>query len=147
MVRDNTAQGVAWTALILALISLILAWTAFNRAGEDLHEEVQDELNQAVFEIEQGWDVLEARTRLLALRADIIAERAYDEAAEEVAEVRADLEAAYADASAEVREEWREMDAELEQLENDLREGSADAVGSLERSLDALERDIRTDED
>lgn len=39
---------VAWAALIASIIALILAWAAFNRAGEDLENQVQREVQDAL---------------------------------------------------------------------------------------------------
>ncbi len=147
MRHTNTLQIVAWTALIISLLSLILAWSAFNRSGQDLSSEVAEDLRMARLELQQDLAIVEARADLLALRAQIEAEEQYAETRAEVAEVRNDLRIAYLNAETEVQQEWREMDAALEDLENNLRDESADAVGSLTNALDAIERDIRTDED
>ena len=45
--NSNTTSGVAWLALIVAALALVLAWTAFNRAGVDLEEMVAQEVEEA----------------------------------------------------------------------------------------------------
>jgi hypothetical protein len=52
--HNNTASGVAWLALVVAILALILAWSAYNRAGQDLAVEVADELDQAAEEVEDA---------------------------------------------------------------------------------------------
>lgn len=58
---DNTQRGsaVAWVALIVSIVALILAWLAFNRAGEDLEALIEQEVNQAVLELQTEVDELE----------------------------------------------------------------------------------------
>jgi hypothetical protein len=48
MHRDENGQGavIGWIALIVAIAALALAWTAFNRTGENLEDMVRDEVQQ-----------------------------------------------------------------------------------------------------
>lgn len=54
MRKEDTASGVAWLALIIAVISLSLAWIAYNRSGVDLEEQVKREVEQAVTKAEKA---------------------------------------------------------------------------------------------
>lgn len=45
---------VAWIALLLAVAALALAWTAFNRTGEDLEQRIQQSVNESIQATEQG---------------------------------------------------------------------------------------------
>lgn len=56
MERENSASGVAWTALVLAIIALILSWTAFNRAGQDLEEIVVEETEEVAEDVRDAAD-------------------------------------------------------------------------------------------
>lgn len=132
---NNITTGIAWTALIVSVIALILAWSAYNQVGDDVLTEVGQELAKA-----------EARAELVAIRAEVTAQENYQKLEQEVSEARQDLRIAYENAKTEAQEEWQEIDSGLEQLENDLRTGSANAANSLERAISALERDLRTDE-
>lgn len=60
---EKTASGVAWTALIVAIISLVLGWTAFNRSGTDLGDMVQQEAQEVARETEQNYQQVEQATR------------------------------------------------------------------------------------
>ena len=51
--EHNNGNGVAWTALVVAIVALILAWSAYNRAGEDLGSQVEDSLDNAAAEVEE----------------------------------------------------------------------------------------------
>lgn len=53
MANRNNAKGVAWVALIIALIALVLGWIAFNRTGADLNQRIETRMQEAVQEIEQ----------------------------------------------------------------------------------------------
>jgi hypothetical protein len=50
MDRGTGSAAVSWIALIISIVALVLAWTAFNRAGDDvgdtLQEQFQIETNQ-----------------------------------------------------------------------------------------------------
>lgn len=52
--RGDAASGVAWLALIIAIVSLSLAWVAYNRSGADLEEQIKREVNQAITKAEEA---------------------------------------------------------------------------------------------
>ncbi len=45
--ESNNNNGVAWAGLVIAVLALIVAWSAFNRAGQDLVPTVVDESEEA----------------------------------------------------------------------------------------------------
>ncbi len=154
--NDGMTNPIAWIALIVAGAALILAVTAYNRAGTDLSTVIEQEAEQAVEEIDTTAEELErnvnvaaaraeAVTRLTALRAQVAAEEAGEEAAQEVADIRADLEAAYTETSEQAQQEFSEIDADLEQLENQIRAGSVDALNTLDGLIDLLRQDTQED--
>lgn len=53
---------VTWIALITAILALILAWSAFNRAGKDLEEMVADQVEEAVAEVRDEYEAAEDAT-------------------------------------------------------------------------------------
>lgn len=70
--HTKTNSGLAIIAVLIAVLALIVAWLAYNRAGEDLEQQVNesiqevlnsDELNQAADEtgetIQEGADEAE----------------------------------------------------------------------------------------
>lgn len=80
MERKQTST-IAWIALIISILAVILAWTAFNRAGADLEEIVQMEVEQAVMEIEESYQQAEeaardGATNTLEVGADAMTETA-----------------------------------------------------------------------
>lgn len=54
IVHDRrSGSGVAWFALFIAILALIVAWLAYNRSGEDLESRIQSQIEQSVQEIDQ----------------------------------------------------------------------------------------------
>lgn len=46
--RATGASIVAWIALIVSVLALILGWVAFNRTGEDLENQIQRQVDQTI---------------------------------------------------------------------------------------------------
>lgn len=72
---EQKPSTVAWVALIISLVALVLAWTAFNRAGVDLEAMVAAEVEDAAEAIEAGYEatedaVLEGTAETLEAGAD-----------------------------------------------------------------------------
>ena len=134
--------GVAWLALVVALLALYVAWSAYRRTGGDLGQLVQFERGEAevpTAETADWRDSLEqARKRLLAWRPEVEDDGDVEAVRRDVAEIRANLERAYRGAGAEAREKWRTLDAELKRLEDQLREGSSRAKETLDSLLDKM---------
>lgn len=59
----NTNGPIAWLSLIIAIIALIVGWTAFNRAGTDLEDIVEQQVDEAVQEIEAEYQRTEREVR------------------------------------------------------------------------------------
>lgn len=49
-------SAVAWLALVLAILALIIGWMAYNRAGEDLEDQAGQAIEQTVDETEEASD-------------------------------------------------------------------------------------------
>lgn len=60
---SNGTSVVGWTALIIALIALALAWVAFNRTGTDIEAIVEQRVDDATVEMREDYSELEARFR------------------------------------------------------------------------------------
>ncbi len=146
MATDTKTTTISWIALIIAIVALILGWTAFNRAGQDVLPTVEQETQEAVRTVQIRAALLEARLELLALRARLVAEENVDEIATEINEIQAELQAEAVELQIETRQEIREIDQEFEQVEQAVRTNSADALQRFNNLLERLQRDIRTDE-
>ena len=50
---QTKGNALVWLALIIGILALILAWSAFNRAGTDLEDEVMEEVDEVTMD-DQG---------------------------------------------------------------------------------------------
>ena len=87
--QTNANSMLVWLALALSIISLILAWTAYNRAGVDLEEQVEREVREALVELDVELEEVEQAAR--DNTADVLREGA-QELNEGAADVRTDEE-------------------------------------------------------
>ncbi len=46
--RGRGASAVAWIALVVAILALILGWIAYNRTGEDLENQIQTQVQEGI---------------------------------------------------------------------------------------------------
>ena len=46
--RNRGASVVAWVALIVAILALILGWIAYNRTGDDLENQIQTKVQEGI---------------------------------------------------------------------------------------------------
>ena len=140
--QKTNGCGVAWLALMVALLALYVAWSAYKRTGGNLDQLVRlgrGEAETPAVETADWRDSLErARERLLAKRPEVEGQGDFEAVGRDVAEIRANLERAYHGAGAEAREKWRTLDAELGRLESQLREGSSRAKETLDSLLDKM---------
>lgn len=77
MENNNNTSIVAWIALALSIMAIILAWTAFNRAGQDLEQIVAEQVEEATKELrieyQQAEDaVLEGTADTLEVGSDVL---------------------------------------------------------------------------
>ncbi|HEX2223466.1 MAG TPA: hypothetical protein VHN15_04585 [Thermoanaerobaculia bacterium] len=129
-------------ALVVALVALALAWLAYLRTGGSLETLVNQPWRAGSTEAEApaGWRarLAEARERLLENRGEVQAERNLDQVREDIESIRRDLRASFDGASETTLERWRQVDAELEQLQRQVRDGSNQAVQTLDSVADRL---------
>lgn len=59
----NTTSGVAWAALIIAVVAVIFAWAAFNRAGRDIGDIVQQQVEESTQKAQEEYKEAELKTR------------------------------------------------------------------------------------
>jgi hypothetical protein len=132
--KKSGGNGVAWLALLLAVLALMLAWGAYKRTGGEL----RDLWGDVTLDTSKGIDLSEVQARLQRRRAEVQGQRNLQQVSEDVAEIRANLERTYRDTGAGAREQWRELDAELERLQAQLKDGSSKAVDTLDSALAKL---------
>lgn len=154
MAGSAMAGCVAWLALLLSLAALVLAWAAFRHSGARL-DALLDERGAALDgmiglggarealgrgERAARWRaaLAAAETRLQGRRAELETRRDFAGARQEVDAVRADLARAFADAGAAARLRWQALDGDLDRLDRQLREGSSEALATLDGVVERI---------
>ncbi|PIR60995.1 MAG: hypothetical protein COU68_01770 [Candidatus Pacebacteria bacterium CG10_big_fil_rev_8_21_14_0_10_45_6] len=144
--KNSTNTFFTVVAVVLSVIALALAWSAYNRSGVDLEQQLGEQYQtfeeRAVYQMQ----VLEAKAKIATLRARIVAGATYEEVEEDMAELNVEIEQAYVNAKFETQQKWTEMNQELQDLETALRDNTADAINALDRVLERFETDVRYDE-
>jgi hypothetical protein len=140
--NNRTTSPAAWAALVLAAISLVLSIFAISRSGVNVRSEIQRQSLEIREDISRGLALGESRTRLEALEERIASGENYEQARQEVGEIRRNLSGVFSDSRDELRSEWQQLDTELGGLENSLRDGSADALERLRGVLERLQRRV-----
>lgn len=50
---STVAAVISWLALVIAIIALLLGWTAYNRTGEDLERRIQRGVEQGLQAVQE----------------------------------------------------------------------------------------------
>ena len=138
--KKSGGGGPSWLALLVALVALWIAWSAYRRTGGTLDTLVANPIDASraeakpPAEAEEGdWRAAldRARERLLSRRDEVQEDRDLEAVQRDIAEIRATLERAWHGAG-EAKEKWQDLDAELEKLQRQVREGSAKAKETLD---------------
>jgi hypothetical protein len=90
---------------------------------------------------------LRTRAELNAIEARLEAEQDYGAALQSLEELESDLEDTYAQTTGAARENWEEIKFEFDELQDRLREGSADSLALLGDLIRSFEADVRVDEE
>lgn len=136
--KKSGGGGPAWLALLVALVALWIAWSAYRRTGGSFDTLVANPLDapkaEMPAEAEEGdWRAAldRARERLLSRRDEVQEDRDLEAVQRDIAEIRATLERAWHGAG-EAKEKWQDLDAELEELQRQVREKSEKAQATLD---------------
>jgi hypothetical protein len=132
---------VAWLALLVALAALWLSWQAFQRTGGDLPWlDRKVEVGEPAAGAPWKEELARARERLLGHRDEVRSERNLSEVQRDVEELRHNLEKKLDRTGSSSHEDWRQVDGDMQRLEAELREKSAKAMETLDRTLDEMKR-------
>jgi hypothetical protein len=145
VVLENTsarpANGIAWVALGIAVMSLLLSIAAMSRASRtptvaDNSIQTQNQLQ----ELRQTVDIQKAEQRLEALKTKITA-GGYEseEVQKEIGSIRDDLKRGYEHAKDPAKSSWQELDNQLDDLGKGLQDGGADILERLDKALNTLQ--------
>lgn len=53
-ISNERGDAAGWVAIIIAVVALILSWIAYNRTGEDLENQIQREVDNAVMQVDDA---------------------------------------------------------------------------------------------
>ena len=149
--KGGGGGGPAWLALLVALVALWIAWSAYRRTGGSFDTLVANPVSgmgsdapkaELPAEADEGnWRAAldRARERLVSRRDEVEQDRDLEAVQRDIAEIRAALERAWRGAG-EAKEKWQDLDAELERLQGQVREGSEKA----RETLDGLVQKMKT---
>jgi hypothetical protein len=138
--KARSAQAMGTLALVIGLVSLVIAISAFNRTGQNLEEVIAE----GVQDIATGTVNVTAEA-LTAISDRLRGGEPAEDLAEDLAEARTDIRNAYVAVGRETSEGFQQVDAQLEEAETALEQGSADALQQLQEAINALENDLRTE--
>ncbi|MDD3661944.1 MAG: hypothetical protein PHG63_02655 [Candidatus Dojkabacteria bacterium] len=141
---DTGSRVIAILALIASAAALFLGVVAYNRSGRNLDEEIQAAVDVRWEQVRISAARAEAASNLALIRARLIAGETYEEVADDFDEVHGDLSSAYEGASAEFQTQWNSLESGLNEVENEVRNDTADALSDLASLINSLEEDIRT---
>jgi len=142
---------VARLALVLAILALAVAWAAYRREGGELgtiwHDLTGGGGNRVRITAGSGdadvrtW-LAQAQARLEQHRDEVAGERNLQEAREDVAKIRKNLESAYRNGGAGAKARWRDLDSDLERLEGQLRKGGSKALATLDEAVRKIKQEV-----
>lgn len=136
--KSGGGGGVAWLALLVALAALFLSWKAYQRSGGSLEDDLAFRSPEVSVEGDWREDLARARERLLERRDEVESEEDLAGVQRDVARIRESLERSFRNGGAEAREGWRELDADLERLQDQLKEGSSRALETLDSAVEKM---------
>jgi hypothetical protein len=143
--QSKAASSMSIVALLIAVISLVIAVMAYNRSGTDIEDQVPVTSEQIENRLAYEQRMIESRVRLWGLQSEIAVNENTDETVNDIQNIRADVQEAYQYTENETQDEVREVERQFDQLEQQVREGSADALGTLERLIELLRKDVSSD--
>ena len=134
--NSRSAGLLSFVSLIVGVIALLVAIGAYNRTGEDIQGVAQDTLDQATEEVSRGVSLINIQRKLIQVRSDI--------QNEDVTDVTQQL-------INEIEQEARELNLnanffeDITQLEAELRQGAASTLSTLERLIDNIGTEMKTE--
>lgn len=148
--EQNKISLLVWIPTIVSVIALIVAIAAYNKTGQTLRASVTSEVTEETQDAVQMAEIAAARANaradLILLRTQLAAGEVQEDVGSNITAIRKNLAQAYKDTSDIAQKQWQELDMQFEQLENETREESANALDTLEGLISNLEKDVRSDE-
>jgi hypothetical protein len=124
-------------ALLIAIVALVLSWTAYRRSGGEMATISKDVVRSA--------GPAETRASGPEPAAPAADDPNLEQVRRQVAELRASLERAYGNATGQTKERWKGIDGDLGRVEAQLKEKGAKGLAELEATLERLRREAGED--
>lgn len=159
--ESESGSGIAWLALALAIVAMVLAVVAYYRSGgPPLEQQVAREVDEATTMLREQVERIErttekarrqmerrahasqAREALLEARAAIAERGDVERIRDDLDEARDGLQAMFEGQSDGARERWQALRTEIERAEEALGKDAATAFESVSRALARLDREI-----
>ncbi len=137
MNQKSTHTLLSIGALIVSVIAILVAVEAYNRTGRNITNEAGSIFGEAQQNIEETINTLDIQRKLIQIESDIQNNDVTDETRNLLSEIRQEARELNIDPSVEFQ---------LNQLEQQLRNGSAEALATIENILAALRKEIQSDE-
>jgi hypothetical protein len=120
-------------ALLVAIVALVLSWTAYRRSGGEVATISKDVVRSA------------GPAEAHAPGPEPAGDSNLEQVRRQVAELRESLERAYGNATGQTRERWKGIDGDLGRVEAQLKEKGAKGLAELEATLEKLRREVGAD--
>ncbi len=132
--RRQAGQTTLWVVIAVAALVIIgiILWS--NRRTNTIRQQSTEQVTTLQGQIRGA----EARARLSALKANILSGQAAEGLDSQYQEVRAGLEEGYANAEGAAAETWTAVQGDLDILGDQIREGSGDAVATIDLIIDRI---------
>lgn len=159
--QKESGSAVAWLALALAILAVVVAVVAYYRSGgPPLEQEVAREVENAttvlrtqIAEIEKSTQearermerralASEAREALLSARAEIEERGDVDSIRRALSEAGDDLQAMFEGEDEGARERWRALRSDLERADRAVGESADEAFAAVSAALARVDREI-----
>ena len=134
-------------AIGIAVIAVVISFIALERTADTGQQDVLLNLESDVREIQEQDAVEGAQEGLQNLRDNLAETGDYALAQEDIARIRRDFQQSFANARENTQEAWGTVDEDLARIEEQLRQGSAEALSALDMLISNLEQEVRVDEE
>lgn len=133
---------ISWLALILSIIAIILAWSAYRSANENGSrlQAVDDQINEQ--RVAQFAESAREEVGQLGQNIDESVEFNPEAISTRVAELRSNLQARFEDQDEGTQDQLQELDIDLSQLQEQLADGTISTIEALQNALERIQQGI-----
>jgi hypothetical protein len=144
----HSGRGIAWLALIIAIISLgfdIIAYNLNAITTESQQVDFSQKTEESFKKIRLDVAKFKAMSDLAAIEARQRVVKNYTEFESQVSRSRNELQNAFEDAGQTTSAEWQDLNQRFDVALSQIRAGTADSLGTLEGIIEKLRQGIAID--